>query len=83
MVNKAQSLPARKALRVQWSDMNTPGPQTRAALCCCSAAGPSVSDLGRPLQVVCAQRPAHPERARSLPEGRHVSARHLQAPSCF
>lgn len=29
MVNKAQSLPAPKALRVQWSYMNTPGPQTK------------------------------------------------------
>lgn len=79
MVNKAQSLPAPKALRVQWSYMNTPGPQTKLRSAAAQRLAASASDLGCPLQAVCAQRPAHLERVQSLPEGRHVSARHLQA----
>lgn len=82
MVNKAQSLPAPKALRVQWSYMNTPGPQTKLR----SAAAQGLARLRQTSAVLsrwCVRRPAHPERVQSLPEGLHVPARHLQAPSCF
>lgn len=46
----------------------------------CSAAGCVCARPRRPLQVVCAQRPAPLELVQSLAEGGHVAARHLQPP---